>query len=858
MSIKRFYQLKLALCLLLILAITFLLVSAYETNRQLTEAGNTRYQSYKLANEFKQSSDDLTQMARLYVVTRDPVYKQTHQSILDVRNGTAPRPRDGSYAYWDLIVASDGAIPEVELLPPISLKELTRSLNFHDDEMEKFEEAERLSNELTLTEQRAFYAIDGLFEDANGEFTRIDRPDQMEAFRLLFSRDYLDKKNQIIVPINELLGELDARTTDHFESVASQSFAYISIISLLAATLLMVFVVSGWKIFRQVINPIIALQNQGQQFSEDLADLALITNEIALGDHTRSFSPRTQPSGAKGKSEIEALNRQFDRMIGSLEDAGVAITQIIGNLGRRSSELLKVNRALEEESKVRKSSESRYRSLVMATSQIVWHTDGQGQVNGPLPNWQDFSGQSEAEVQGIGWANALHPDDIEQAVAVWTKSLETKSLYLSEYRIRRYDGVYRDFAVCGAPVLDAQGEICEWIGTCTDITDKKKAEIERDQFFTLSLDLLCVASTDGYFTRLNPAFESTLGFTQEELLSTPFMEFVHPEDLASTTQVMESLLDGEVLINFQNRYRCKDGTYRWFMWTCVPALGSNVLYAAARDITQIKQKEAEIRQLNVVLEQRVMERTSELQSSNQNLVQRTRQLEEVNKELEAFTYSVSHDLRAPLRGVAGYSRILTEDFSEVLGEEGNRLLGVVCGETRRMGQLIDDLLSFSRLGRQQLNKSDVDMRELAHEVLDGFSQELRDVIRQFDIGNLPVVSADRSMLRQVLVNLIGNAIKFTGQTAHPQIQVGHCLEQGDIVFFVKDNGAGFDPRYIDKLFGVFQRLHSANDFEGTGVGLALVQRIIHRHGGEVWAEGQPGLGATFYFSLPGKEGRSDE
>jgi len=237
------------------------------------------------------------------------------------------------------------------------------------------------------------------------------------------------------------------------------------------------------------------------------------------------------------------------------------------------------------------------------------------------------------------------------------------------------------------------------------------------------------------------------------------------------------------------------------------------------------------------------------------VAQRTKALEGTNAELESFSYSVSHDLRAPLRAIHGFARILLEDHNAKLEPEAQRLLGVIDQNTRRMGQLIDDLLAFSRLGRTDLMTGPVDMKELTQVIAD----EVRrgDTARQgsleITIAPLPPARGDRGLLRQVLSNLLQNAAKFTRERPSAHIEVGSLPDGGQTVYFVKDNGAGFDARYADKLFGVFQRLHSTEQFDGTGVGLAIVKRIVQRHGGRVWAEGAVDQGATFYFALPGKE-----
>jgi light-regulated signal transduction histidine kinase (bacteriophytochrome) len=262
-----------------------------------------------------------------------------------------------------------------------------------------------------------------------------------------------------------------------------------------------------------------------------------------------------------------------------------------------------------------------------------------------------------------------------------------------------------------------------------------------------------------------------------------------------------------------------------------------------RDISAKKRAEEELHRYKAHLEEEVAARTEQLQAAN--------------KELEAFAYSVSHDLRVPLRAIDGFSRIVIDDYRDKLDDEGKRLLGVVRDNVQRMAQLIDDILALSRTGRAEMAVTPVDMAALAQAVVDELKPAMEGRAITVTIGDLPAVEGDRNLLRQVFINLLANAIKFTRPRTHAVIEIGGHTEGAEHVYYVRDNGVGFDMQFAQKLFGAFQRLHGVDEFEGTGIGLAIVKRIVTRHGGRVWADAVVDQGATFQFSLPQREGNHD-
>jgi light-regulated signal transduction histidine kinase (bacteriophytochrome) len=269
------------------------------------------------------------------------------------------------------------------------------------------------------------------------------------------------------------------------------------------------------------------------------------------------------------------------------------------------------------------------------------------------------------------------------------------------------------------------------------------------------------------------------------------------------------------------------------------AVGLNTLMEELKAANELKQKQI----------QQLENQKREIEQLIHSLKNNNNQLELSNNELDAFTYSVSHDLRAPLRAIHGYTNILLAEYADKLDNEGKEMMHSVSKNAKKMGQLIDDLLSFSKTGKRELQRVNMNMRELAEECITEMKRVFPFDNVSITVNPMPSAFADISMMRQVYLNLISNALKYSGKKEKIKIEIGARQEKGKTVYYIKDNGVGFDMKYYDKLFSVFSRLHAQEEFEGTGVGLALVKRIITKHGGSVWAEGKPNEGATFYFTL---------
>ena len=376
-----------------------------------------------------------------------------------------------------------------------------------------------------------------------------------------------------------------------------------------------------------------------------------------------------------------------------------------------------------------------------------------------------------------------------------------------------------------------------WFANGRDITEMKEVEEIRNYLAVVvkqSNDAIYLHNPDGKIISWNNGAEKIFGFSEKEALNMYIWNIVPEQLLAETQQVINQIFQGERVDALETRRITKYGKIIdvVFAASVITDPNGNLKSVAIteRDVTPQKKADMEISQLNANLKRNVTE------------------LEYTNKELESFSYSVSHDLRAPLRSINGYAQMIQEDHAQEFGEEAKRMLNVIRNNAKKMGELIDDLLAFSRMGRKEVVRLPIDFNKLIEPIVTS-RENMAEKDMRITVNPLLPAQGDPALLLQVYINLISNAIKYSSKKETSEVEIGSFEKEDEYVYYVKDNGAGFDMQYVHKLFNVFQRLHD-DEFEGTGVGLAIVQRIVVKHGGKVWAEGKIDEGATFYFSLP--------
>jgi PAS domain S-box-containing protein len=458
-------------------------------------------------------------------------------------------------------------------------------------------------------------------------------------------------------------------------------------------------------------------------------------------------------------------------------------------------------------------------------------------------------GYSAAEMIGQPISLLLSPTRPQEEAQLLHDVRRGSIHHLETVRLHK-DGHPIDVSLTVSPIRNTRGQIIGMSSVARDITERKQAEsvlerqsaVLREQAQLLDLANVLARDLEDRIILWNTGIEKMYGWSRADALGRVShellrSEFSQPIDSIRQTLFKEGRWEGEVV------HTRKDGrrlfvASQWVLYRDEQGKPVAIL-EGNNDVTERKAAEQQILQMNVDLEKRVQDRTSELTAAN--------------RELEAFTYSVAHDLRAPLRHIDAFSKILSDDFSQILPAEARRFLENIRHGSRNMSRLVDDLLNLARIGRQELKRQPVALGALVEEVMVDIKRETEGRAIEWRIHRLPIVQCDSGLMKQVLANLLSNAVKYTRPRPLAVIEIGQEKSNGSCAVFIRDNGVGFNMKYADKLFGVFQRLHRSEDFEGTGVGLATVERIVRKHGGSIWAEAALDHGATFYFTMPGME-----
>ncbi len=485
----------------------------------------------------------------------------------------------------------------------------------------------------------------------------------------------------------------------------------------------------------------------------------------------------------------------------------------------------------------------RYQSLVLAIAQVIWTRDPLGEMLGAQPSWAAYTGQTAAEYQHRGWLDAVHPDDRARDLELWEQAVITRTPCEYEHRLRRDDGEYRYFSVRAVPVLAKDGTIREWAGIHTDITQRRLTEQslrDGERRFRELADampqIVWEAGADGHFTYYNHRWYEYTGRPETTVDDGLWEEVIHPDDRKESLRRWKAAIQAGQSYETEHRLASKGGQYRWYLARAVPVRNGE------RKIT------------------RWLGTCTDIDGRRQTEL-RLRSSLESNQELEEFASVASHDLQEPLRKIHTFAACLIDEKSANLDAEGRDYLERIQRAATRMTLLIADLLQLARLSSQAKPFVPVDLNQVMAGVLSDLESRLTSTGGRVETVDLPTVVGDPLQMRQLLQNLIGNALKFHQQDVPPVVRVsaetvvgsselGQAAPGEACRILVTDNGIGFEEKYLDKVFTIFQRLHGRDEYEGTGIGLAICRKIVERHAGSITARSKPGQGATFIVTLP--------
>jgi PAS domain S-box-containing protein len=504
--------------------------------------------------------------------------------------------------------------------------------------------------------------------------------------------------------------------------------------------------------------------------------------------------------------------------------------------------LSKLNKELEqrviERTEKLASSEMRFRSLIENSAEGIALSDEFSNNIYRSPAAEKITGILPKE----NTINRTHPEDIEMIKNIRKEVLRNPGVPIPfQGRFLNASGHYFWMEGTFTNLLHVK-EVNAIVTNYRDITQRKEAEekiIRSEKIYktiasSIPGSVICLLDADYRYLLIEGDMLEKLGYSKDQLFGNKAEDVLPPEIFAGVQKEFNRVFEGETITTESSR-NGYDIISRF-----IPLKDeNNMVYSimiVAIDVTELKHAQRDIIELNHSLEEKIIKRTEQLKKSTE--------------EMEAFSYSVSHDLRAPLRGIIGFANILEEDYASKLDDEAKRITRVIKNNTTKMGRLIDDLLTFFRMGRQELVKTNIDTNKIVREIIADFGLNENHKKIEWIIHSLPIIKGDLNTINQVWINLISNAIKYSKNAHNPKIEIGSIEEKGSITFFVKDNGVGFNEKYKAKLFKVFQRLHTNDEFEGTGIGLAIVEKIISKHGGNVWAEAELNKGAVFYFSIP--------